>query len=91
MQIFCFQIFFNFRFIEDGQLKAGMEIAICVHIAKAYAQDLIKQIDIKLSKLPTSAQQFLTNIKKALETDYWNILINKEIKKSIFLKFKLPD
>ena len=76
MQIFCFQIFFNFRFIEDGQLKAGMEIAICVHIAKAYAQDLIKQIDIKLSKLPTSAQQFLTNIKKALETDYWNILIN---------------
>ena len=56
-----------------------METAICVHIAKAYGQDLVKQIVIKLSKLPTSAQQFLLNVKSTLENNYLSILENNAL------------
>ena len=56
-----------------------METAICVHIAKAYATELIQQIDIKLAKLPTSAQGFLLNLKTAILNNYLNILENNAL------------
>jgi hypothetical protein len=53
-----------------------METAICVHIAKAYATELIQQINIKLAKLPSSGQAFLINLKTIIVNNYLNILEN---------------